>query len=388
MPHQFEKHDIRDSIVYYNINIPGGTPPLSSELIPQPVPATFQEVRQTPLFYGDADDYYLSVVRFTVPTSFIPLFIAPIQPYPNLNPNLMVHSVTLSYSGNDFQTFLIFIPQNRFVPVPPSPTQGEGIIRNNYILYYGLYSYQFFLDILNAALANSYFNLNVMFPGLVPAPPFMSFSGTTDLFTLNVPTAYSTNAVEIYFNYFLAGLFQASFCSEFFGFGTPNGKDVLYVVEDLLDNHVTYNGIPYYTFEQESNTIAQFSPLNSILFLTGNLPIRTEWISYADISPYQPNLINTADTNKFLRILTDFEVDITNSSEIHSFIRYTPTAQYRYVDLLGKSTIDVIDVQIYWRDNFGNIYPLLVPFGQTCTIKILFERKKNIRKLLQYDIRN
>lgn len=388
MPHPYTEQDIRDSTLYYNINIPGGTPPTSTEQIPQPVPAVFQEVRQTPLFYGDPEDYFMSVVRFTVPTSFIPLFIAPIQPFPNLNPNLMIHSVTLSFAGNDFQTFLIFNQQNFAVPIPPSPTPGEGVIRSNFITYYGLFSYNSFLDLLNAALANSFFNLNVAFPGLVPAPPFMTFDGSTNLFTFHVPTAYATNAVEIYFNYFLAGLFQASFDTNFFGFGTLNGKDVQFVIEDQNNNHETFNAIPYFFFQQESNTIAQFSPLNAILFLTGNLPIRTEWVSFADIAPYQAGNVTTSDTNKFLRILTDFEVDITNSSEIHSFIRYVPTAQYRYIDLIGKSKLDFIDVQVYWRDNFSNLYQLLIPFGQSVTIKLLFEKKRNLQKLLKYDIRN
>jgi hypothetical protein len=411
-----EFHDIRESTQYYNVTIPGNSPP-STGNNPMPTIATFSEVRTTPLLNGFAEDYFMSVVRFTVPTSFIPLFIAPIVPFPNPDPNLMVHTVTLSYLGNYFQRNLIFVPQVQpdFVPVPPRPagpiydpsnptqiiTPAEGIIRNNYVSYYGLYSYQHFLDILNDALSRAWGDatgLNIVFPGVVPFPPFMTYDAPTQLFTLHTPVQYASNAVnpvKIYFSYFLIGLFQASFNTLVYGFNQPFGADVSFVIEDLNVNHEEFTfdtPLPtvyqYYFFTQEANTIAQFSPLNSIVFLSGNLPIRTEWVSYANTAEYTPQSNTTTSlNNNFLRIVTDFEVDITNANEIHSYIRYVPTAQYRYIDLIGKGSIEVIDIQVFWRDNFGNLYPLLIPFGQNVTIKILFEKKRNIKKLLTYDSR-
>ena len=91
--------------IYYNVSI------THNDLLSvggSPTPAVFSEVRDEPVFYGSPKDWNMAVVRFTVPTSYIPIQFFPVQEdlVNPLNPNKSVYSVTLSYLGVDYRVFL------------------------------------------------------------------------------------------------------------------------------------------------------------------------------------------------------------------------------------------------------------------------------------------
>lgn len=361
--------------IYYNITIPHNDPLVNAASGNLLTPATYFEIRDTPFFNGPPDEWYMSIVRFSVPTAYIPIGLFPIAGPPNTDPNLSQLSVTLSYSGNDFQTFLIWVPQNTYLPVPPPPSVSEGAVRNKYVQYYSYYSVQHYLDILNTAFSTAFANLKALFPGAPPTePPFMSFTPSTGLFTLYAQTTYAgSNTISIYMNDFLYQQFKPCFNVINTGSNQPNGKNELFVVEDLITNQVTLPAPQgsCYAMNQEYNTIANWFNLTSIVFTTGSIPIRKEWLSTQEVNNGQI----TGSGSNFFPILTDFEIDIANGNEIRSFINYNPTAQYRYIDLQGKSPISTIDLQIYWKDNYDNLYPILIGPHDIATVKVLFEKK-------------
>jgi hypothetical protein len=414
-------------LVYYNITIPHND---AQGLGPNP--AVFQEVRSLPLFEGSPSDYDMSIIRFSIPSNFIPILLFPIQPYPNTNPNLSTMSVTLSYNGVDEQTYLIYTPENLYIPVPPPPASNEGSIRYLYSTYYSIFSYQIMLDMINTALETSYNNLLATFGGSPPAnfpttPPFMALNSATGIFTLYAQTLYNSRQTppycQIYFNGILNTLFDGAFNTLFYQYNSPNGKDVLYLIENEGTNLVqvippsfsqipiswnrttayvignivnwsnvywiatvnntgseptasnvnwnVYEGFYSYASNAEFNCQPLWFTIENIIITSGSLPIRYEWLSS------QKQLISgTESTNEnFFRIVTDFNIDITEGSETRTFINYLPTAEYRRIDLIGNTPIYNIDIQLYWKDFYDNIYPIVIPIHSQVTIKVLFERK-------------
>lgn len=375
-----EKEYTRDQI-YYNVSIPHNDLALNPAGGNFFTPAKFLEIRDTPLFNGPPKDWYMSIVRFSIPTSTIPFQIFPTQPAPNTNPNLSVYSVTLSYLGNDFQTFVLYSPQNTYVPVPPAPSASEGAIRTQYVQYYSVYSVQHTLDLINVAFSTAFTNLKTAFPAAPPtAPPFFGFDPATGLFTLYAQTLYAgAGTISIYVNEFLYTNLSPCFNVIIAGVNATNGKNVQFLVENLSTNLVTLPAPQgnCYAMNQEYNTIANWYNFKSIVITSGSLPIRKEWLSTQVINMG----ISTGSGSNFFPIVTDFELAIETGNELKTYVHYNPTAQYRYIDLQGDTPITVIDLQIYWKDNYDNLYPLLIGPHREASIKFLFEKKSRRKEL-------
>jgi hypothetical protein len=473
--------------VYYNVTIAH-----DDAAGDQPTDAKFQEVRSDQLFDGPPCDYYMSVVRFTVPSSYIPLQIFPIQPYPNTDPNRSTYSVTLSFGGTDKQVFLQWSPQNTYIPTPPPPQfdpvtllPTEGPIRSQFYSYYSLFSINYFLSLINNAFIVAFAELKAAQPSAPPtSPPFFAYDPATRLISLYAQTSYNFSqtvpTIQIFMNTSLNVNIDNSFDTEFFAFNQLSGKDVLFSIENtgtnlvavippdldvvpspwniltsyqvgqlvnsggfnwaavfnnigslptlinpnwqvlpnasapiipwinttayVVGNIVSWNGSywialinnissepavgnvnwnltnKFESFQmiQEFPTINQMQSFTGIVITSGSIPCRSEWIS--------GNLINstkqTNNSSNFQRILTDFEIDLNTGLEIRSFIHYVPTAQYRYIDLLGNTPIFNLDVQVYWKDNYNNLYLVQIPLHYVLTIKMLFEKRSKYNEKL------
>ena len=155
--------------IYYNVSIP------HNDLISvagSPTPAVFSEIRDEAIFNDAPKNWDMSVIRFSVPTTYIPIQFFPVEPDPlvPLNPNKSIYSITLSYNGNDFQQYLTWQTQDNGAPIPPPPT-GLNIATYSgdlaYLAYYSVYSFNHFADLINVALDTCYQNKIVP---LLPVP--------------------------------------------------------------------------------------------------------------------------------------------------------------------------------------------------------------------------
>jgi hypothetical protein len=358
--------------VYYNVSIPNSSGFSSFTTQPPPTPALFQEVRDQAII-TNPNDYLLSVVRFSVPTSLIPLQIMPIIPN-QLDPNLSTYRVTLTYLGSSYGFSVIYIPTDVSISVPPAPGPTENPIRSKYARYYSIFSIQHLVDMINTALTTSYSALNSAHGGVVSSAPFMLYDTSTKLFSMVASTEYVTNNVKIFFNFALNKLFEGSFNQII----NPAAIDTnaQFVIENLHGTNlfVIPGPLAGYQMFQEFDTISQIDSFDSLVFITGTLPIRTEALS----SQVLGSNTQTQNTSNFQRILTDFQIDLSTGFESRSFIHYNPSAEYRRVDMFGTGPINNIDIQVFWRDTQLNLYPVLIPYGFLLTIKILFEKKDEI----------
>lgn len=361
--------------VYYNVSIPHND---NISQFGEPTPAVFQEARDQPLFDGAPRDWDMSVVRFTIPTAYIPIQFFPVKVGTT---NESLYSITLSYGGADFQQSLIWETQSKDVPVPP-PATTDTIFNPQYFAYYSLFSLSHFCDIINKAISTCY-NANIvpLLPvapvGTTYKPPFITFNPATNLFTINYPANFLStdpNRVELYFNNALNTNFDGSFDVEFFSFNEPDGKNVYYKVVDFGGSNFTPDATEatggFYSEVQGYDSTGAIQSFTSIVIRSNSLPIINEAIS---LQPRGGNYAGSGTAGGSISIISDFEVDLGTGRNIKNFIHYVPTAEYRRITLQGNLPITRIDLEILWKDNYDNFYPVLIPAHDIATIKILFE---------------
>lgn len=373
--------------VYYNIIIPHDD---NISKNGEPTPANYFEIRGTSILPCDAEDYTLSVVRFSVPASLIPIQIVPVDISPaNNDINKLLYSVTLSWNGFNRQEHVIWESAINYAPVPQNPQEAQA---DRYAPYYYLYSVKHLLYRVNLALKAAYIGL-VSDGAPITAPPFFEYTGENEKIKLYVPLNYNSGNVQVYANNTLNRNFGLGFDQKYEGFNTPNGKDALFITERTGTNTINLTApiIPYpaiapfdYTQQdyieltQDYNSISDMTSLASIVITSRSIPIRTEWLSLQTIKgpiPFGQSVPSNGTTQDgFLNILSDFEIDITQGYEYRSKIIYNPTAEFRRAALLGGN-LSTIDIQVYWKDNYDNLYPVMIPAHDVLTIKILFEKK-------------
>lgn len=360
--------------VYYNVNIsPDGEHALSGE----PILAEYTDVRTTPIFYETPHHFTLSVVRFSIPTSEIPLQIFPVDlNAPNFDINRGLPSVTLEWNNIPRQEFTTWITQRPNSPIPPNVPLASDV---RYGEYYGCYSMQHLLRIYNEALESA-FLASQLDGAPITAPPFFAFDTTTKLVSLYVPDNYEAAGVDVFVNNQLGRNFGQSFLQASLGQDQLDGKDIKMVYDFDGFNKLPivrdgYAQEDYLYMTQEYNTQANISSFTGLVLTTQSIPVRTEWVSGAQAD--YAGQINPAvnNNNTFFSILTDFELSQTDGYKLGGVVNYTPTAEYRRLSLTSSTPIFKLDLKVFWKDKYSNLRPLFLAPQSPLTVKLLFEKK-------------
>ena len=403
----------KEEHIYYNVTIDGSG---LSKL------AKFQEERVQPIL-DCPSDYHVTIERFSVPGSEIPILICPIQDIrggsgivnvPNnpigrvtifstnnlqpsdtvvlsgtsidgiynviqstpstfsiditipstvsigtytkqQDPNLTTLSITLQQGLDVVQQYLRFNGSPGF-----APAAINGVYPRT--PYYFIYSYQRLINMINEAFIEAHNNLLVS----TGVPPYITFDNEKLSYNLQRSTYLST--IQIYlsssisryldsFNYDLTEL--------------DNGRHLQLIVTDVpSDYYQPLNLAPavpgtYYRIEQEYSSIYLWNSFQNLVFMSQSLPI-----FYENVKSNAEGLVN------FAPILTDFAPLFTSPGDSRSNLSYTPLGPYRLIDMNSTVPLRRIDIQVFWRDELDNLYPVQIREGQQVSIKLLFIRKK------------
>jgi hypothetical protein len=320
-----------------------------------PIPAYYSATRTRPLL-EDTTDYSLSIIRFSLDTPYLPVWIPQIQPNQN-NANLTTYSITLAYTDSSNQT-IAFQQYLQFIPQDKSASSSD---------YYWVYNYSYLSYLVNNAFDLCFANLNTLaIDNAMTLPtnsiPVMSYDTSNQLYSMNVSSEYGVNngQIQIYFNNDLFELFN-SFPMTYYGYDAPMGKNY------LINNQIINNSL---NIVQESSTLANMCPIQSIVFASSLIPILPSQIGLPVV--YNNGiLVNASSNNNSFNILTDF---VANNFDFKGFIQYAPESQYRLISLLPNQKIKDIDVSCYWMSKGGIIYPLLLSSNSTLAMKMLFTK--------------
>ena len=335
-----------------------------------PIALRFSDSRDKSVI-TDPSSYYVSIVRFHIDTVQLPVMIPAIQ-LGQVNPNLCIYSFTLSYQGHDFQQFIIFEPQDLTTKAPAAPTTVQDVDSG----YYYLYSFAYFVGLCNKALQSAFNGLAALVDLPSTHAPFLMYDPTSSELIFNADVLGYDNSltdyIQIFFNVPCYNLF-CSFQTKTLSYSDPVGKNyLLQMVNDQGMNVAemnTYNAVQVY---QEFISSATWSCVQSIVLSSPTLPINGTMQSQTSLNG-QSELINY-NTNITVPIISDFEVSIENGLDYKPSINYSPNI-YRMLDLFGHQDLNNIDINVYWRDNSGNLHPLMIPANSNANIKVMFRKK-------------
>jgi len=380
------KNDANPDFIYYDVlfsNIKSTTtlPPIFQ----------YQDTRTSP-FLMRPDDYALSVVRFTIDTGSLPIFIPTIQSDQS-NPNLTIYSVTLEYGGLAFTTPITWIPQDKISPVPFGPSQTSSGLQDNSNGYYNAYSYNYFTYLIYLALLESFNNMMAgpdpppVNPSYDPViyPPFFEWDSSSNCLILYAPSGYydvgNTDAIKIYVNSPLYNL-MSSFQATFWGSSLDEDRNVQLLPVSIAGNNVTQlqNEAFYIQVYQEYSTISSWTPISSIVFTTSQLPISATQISVPIVLDNGIIQNSTTANNATSNIITDL---VSEDGTYKPNLVYTPPGQNRYVSLYGNTPLVALDLQIFYKLRTGDLVPLRLVSGGTISMKILFQKKATLPQFSQ-----
>jgi hypothetical protein len=353
----------------------------------------FIETRNNPFLY-ESDKYYMSIIRFSLETPNLPVFIPTIQPAPNTDINLTIYSVSLQWTNPEdstqiftSQAFIKYIPQSNIASLPPNPTQSANGLQYNAGNYYNIYNYQYFIFLVNNAFDEVFAELSslVSNAGLtLPSSnvPVLSWDTSNNTAILNCDIAgystSSTNYIKIFFNTALAQLFSSFpvlICtvSSTFGLNTQ-------IITDTYNNANVIQYPPYNPIYdaiqvfQEFSTIALWCPITSIVFTSNTLPIVSNQVSTPVLYNNGSQIGSNGNNALINQVITDF---ISNEGIYKPNLVYEPSAQFRFIELLSNRPLNTFDLQVYWKDRQGDLVPFYLSSGCTATIKVLFTKKNS-----------
>ena len=374
----------------------------------QPPVFAFNETRSNP-FISNPEEYYLSILRFTMETGSLPLFIPSIEPAQPLR-DRTIYSVTLetTITGVTYtsgQTFVDWIAQDKGAEVPPPPSQCANGVQNNSTGYYYCYSYSYWIYLINIKMAVAFAALTAAVTAagqVMPTTyaPFLNWDTSSDQAVLyGDVNGYNfnldgtiTDKIKIYFNAPMFGLFN-SFPATYLGYtGITLGRNYQLVIPsvgavNLLTitpvqpvpvppaTYVTYRAIALY---QEYSTVANWSPITAIVFTSNTLPIQSNQVSTPVIFDDAQQVAFGGNNSNIANIITDM---VSDNGQYRPNIVYTPTAEYRLVTLYGNRTLSNIDLSIFWRTKTGALIPYRINSGEAVTIKLAFLKKASYKSM-------
>ncbi len=340
-------------------------------------------------FLDNPEDYKMSIVRFMVETPTLPVFRPTIQ---NIDPSLVpaginpidytIYSITLKQnvavpdSNGNYppdqlsQQFIIWETQSltKSPPLRP-PFLNNNKLQDNSTGYYDCFNYGWFINLINKAFARAASDLLM---SLVPA---IYFDSASQLFVLAAPIdAYNTNNaeyIEIYMNKNLYQLFS-SLPEKNVSFKKDFGLNKQIITNNYQDfNTTNINGTINLMVYSEYPTVYLWSPVTSIVFTSSTLPVLPSNASNPIVTRDGENVLKNGNPNTRMTI-----TDLVAGDSYKPYLVYTPSAEYRYFDLMKTSEpLKDIDIQVYWQDKQGFLNEFKLSSGSSATIKILFSRK-------------
>jgi hypothetical protein len=359
--------------VYYNVRIQNGSPDGKN------IQCSYRETRNVPII-DDPSQYYLTCVRFSLPTSTVPLLVVPVQPYPNTDPTKTIYSVTLSYGGKTAQQYVSWTPNEKVYSTPVAPVvalSSSAPFTNANDSYYYCRSYVHMMNLVNTALQAAYAALaNQIALPVGASAPYLTYDAATKLFSINAPKAAydvtNANYIALYFNNDLYTLFGA-LNSVVVNNNNENEDDRQILLRDQKNNTDAAGMIK---FAQEFSTLACWSGFKSLVITTGTIPIVSEGIPTAQ-DYYSNTNVNANGQPTFLNIVSDYDAlfdDIGGADFVNAF-QYTAQSEYRLIDMIGTQPLTTFDIQCWWQDGFGGLHPLLIAPNESGTLKFLFRKK-------------
>ena len=357
-----------------------------------PVVLTLSDTRTNP-YIEDPSDYFVSVARFQISTSALPVFIPQVQ-LGQADPNKLVYAVTLTWSNaantNHYKitTNIIYVCSDSSISTPNPPTISQDLSST----YYYVYTYQQWLRMINTALLTCYNNLasavtaggDTGFPSFAP---YFEYDPIACVFILNAnQLGYDqfvlTNPIKLYFNSSLFTLFNnlqnlTLTSADAIKYNLPLNYWWNIMIYSMNGTNILQSGANnFIQMYQEGSTIALLNPVESVVLTSGIIPINNENVGIPRLFNASKQLVGQTQNNANISpIISDFQIEMSPTNQYKPQISYVPNGEYRLIDLYGSSSLSNIQIGVLWKDIFGYFRQFILQSGMQANVKLLFRRK-------------
>jgi len=308
----------------------------------QRVALNFSQNQSQPVLKS-TNGYQLSIIRFSLNTETLPVFIPVMQ-----SSTTTIYSITMEFNGKQFQQYMEFEPHNLN---PADPDE-----------FYYVYNYQFLIYLINKCLVSCLTGLRALTTCPTGTAPKMTFDATQKC-TLNIDDSFygynDKSKINIYMNsslYALLASLPASMVN----------KNLL-GMDYQINNQISLSPT---ALSQDYSTIALWNPVASIIFTSNLIPIYQSQTPPIQVYA-NGQIVNNSSTFNYLNVLTDF---IANDMQFVPYIQYSSSV-YRYLSLKPNTEIRNIDLQVYWQNkNNGKLKPLYLGVGGSASVKLFLSR--------------
>lgn len=343
------------------------------------IPAEINAVLNSEII-KNGHEYNLSVIRMGVSGHALPIYtiynnlLSVINGTPVIPPYNTIFSVSLGI-GATIETVNV-----EFQPITDDPN-----------LIFNIYTYQHWLDCINAAYSACYTLYNTNHGnaiGLrVNQAPFFFYDSTTNLISMYVESGYSQsiiNPINVYMNNLLFDFFDSFDYSLLNSYNSAIGLDIQLNIDPttclnispiqqgnpaILSQWIINAGQSIWQLRQQYPSVYSWNIVESLVLVT-SIGINSEVIPFTTGQGLQLS-------NSSILALTDISSNLnpTNNTGSRSFLQYLPTAEYRICNITNSSRIQQITVAIYYRDFRGGLTKLFLNPRYTMSVKLLFRKK-------------
>ena len=339
------------------------------------LPAQVQDPRTIGIL-SHTEDWEVTVSNFNLPAGSVPL----------------VRFVNASIPPNYTQGYWLSIIVNNDLPIPTpviyAPSQATRLNTgsvppapyNN-----AIFDYTLFLSMINTAFVTLWGSTT---PPLTSNPPFITYSPSTLLFSLNIDAAETyyngknwNTSIKIFFNQALHKYFK--FPGQYQSVPTdPNNQipldyNLLFINMNNgpLDFFFNRGALVIYDFlqlPQEFSTLSKWIQYSKILFRTSTIPVKQR--DMTDLS--------AIGTPQGFSLLTSYEL---SDGEIfdRSNISYNPTTTAKFISMLPQGVLNRIEIIVQLMGNdTSDIINVYLGALEKIGISLWFRRKN--QKVIDY----
>ena len=412
-----------DGPLYYNLTLNKGF--TNSDNTGFNTTANFSEINTQPILFNSGD-WYIGLMRTTIPSGIIPRYIFPIQlglinaqtGQPILDPSgnqVLNNNINLAYNTFTFRYYAsngsqVILPlnkcqqtcifnseilnpydqgQNPYYSLPKSPAQNNGQ-QDATGAYYFVYNVITLLEMFNTTLKSLWFtfvdalnNLGHVLP--IDGYPFFTYDEKSLLWSLNLRNDLFNQLgnyprVELYSDDLTA---ENTFVPFYFNAQPETAWDItLYKAFETGNNIYTAldtsgNTVEFLKMTADQSSVVGYSAFQKVVFeISGDLSlINNEF----DAIPLQfQQQTQSLYQKPYISMLTDIEVIRDQFAVNSTFIQFQASSieQVRLLSLSKKSSVQNFNLSISWVDSYGNKRPLEIPsIGNPLTVKLAFFRK-------------
>ena len=341
-----------------------------------------------------SSDYFLSIVRWNIQSN-LPVLIPEM-----VSPSTTKYQIAMAYStynqGTTTQN-VIGSTSVLFSPEDYSATPATGFPTRDVIMadpYYYLKSVDSFLRMVNLAIMSVITDEG----GTWAHPDFFQWDSVSQKIVYNKAVTGATvpnpttpglppipaqtswqlcmnQALYNLLNTFRFNIYSATTPTTF---NDPKETKCYYQMNtSIVDNTDTPVG-DYIKFVQQSSSVVNWSPVSSIVFTSGTIPIEPQLSGAPDnlntINPLTSS--NIYQQNGTSKVLTDFCIPFVSGTEAtNQQIYYVPSGEYRLLDMLGNQNLNELTIQVFWRDKYGGLHPMTLDAGASANMLILLRKK-------------